>query len=62
MQMVLHFSGQCSDGVDVLNPPLAPAQCFVDPADLFPFRFMQIDEDANYALSPQKLKVYVCTE
>eukprot|EP01084_Bolivina_argentea_P309582 535530_1 len=48
--------GQCNDEIDALKSPLAPAQCLVDPADLFPFRFIQIDEDANYALSPEKLE------
>ncbi len=59
MQTVLHFTGQCNDEIDALKSPLAPAQCLVDPADLFPFRFIQIDEDANYALSPEKLEVYI---
>ncbi len=52
------FLGQCNKEADALKP-LAPAECMVDPADLFPFRFIEMDEDANYALFPKKLEVYI---
>ncbi len=55
---MLCFPGQCNKEAEALKL-LAPAQCMVDPADLFPFCFIEIDEDANYALSFEKLEVYI---